>query len=173
MKTNAPINADPRRCQHKAAPTIFEATGKSLSGVIIAVAWGFFAVAISGYLYFDAKKYFEHLWTNPDAYLILGLGFGLGICGLIISGILIAIIQEQLRIATELDREIITALGMITDKWVNESGEACSIGYQFSYMGSLWVGTKQTLRTEYDQRQIGDSVKIRFLPLNPSISRIQ
>ena len=139
--------------------------------VIFAVAWGFFAVAISGYLYFDEEKYFEHLWTNPDAHLILGLA--LGICGLIITGILIAQTREQLRIARELEQKIITAPGMITDKWVDESGETCCVGYQFSYMGSMWVGKKQTLRTEYDKRQIGDSVAIRFLPHNPSISRIQ
>jgi len=177
-RDNKSRDSDPRRCQQAAAPTMREARSYYLFVIaLLAVGWGFFVVGLVWL--FNKAKPLENLWTGTQANLtelcIKGsIVAGWGLLFLFSTLVLYTSAREQLRIASELEREGITAPGAIIDKWTARGeGTSYFVGYRFNYMGNTWVGRDIVKSSSYNQLQIGDSVVIYFLPRNPRVSRTE
>ncbi len=129
---------------------------------------------------FNEAKPLENLGTITQANLVwlcFGGSFcgGLGLLVLFSTLFLGASARELLRVAHEIEREGITAPGVIIDKWIDKGGEftAHFVGYRFSHRGDQWVGRDVVKPTIYKKLQIGDNLAICFLPRNPRVSRIE
>lgn len=169
MHQNKPVSFDPRRCQHKEPMTVYGAREYYIGMVIIITfILGFFAYLLRNFVK-------ESMW--PDALIvIIWSGFPLfPVTGLFSNA------KKQLRIAEEFKINGINVQGMIVDKWEwkgssweGYEGELYTfVGYNFSYLGRLWTGRKIADSSPYNKLQIGDCVTIRFLPSDPSISRME
>jgi hypothetical protein len=82
---------------------------------------------------------------------------------------------KQLWVSIEFVQKAITVQGVIVGKWEEAASEGSLsyVGYQFSYMGEIWVGKQRAESYPHNIRKIGDSVLISFLPSNPNISRME
>ncbi len=90
--------------------------------------------------------------------------------------ILTSYAKSQIRIAKALEWDGIDEQCVIIDKWTEDDiewGNSYFIGYRFSYMGETWVGKHHVNSSStYNRAQLGVSVTVRFLPLDPTISKL-
>lgn len=135
--------------------------------VIISAGWGIFITILVRQLSLEKM---QDLFCNPF-WILAALGT---LSGLFITAMLLKHAREILRIAQQLEREGVTASGMIVDKWLQESGAGtrCHLVFCFSYMNNIWIGEQLAISAPYQQLQVGDCVTTRFLHHNPRISRI-
>ncbi|NOU22412.1 MAG: hypothetical protein HOO93_11630 [Methyloglobulus sp.] len=163
MHKNEPNNADPRHCHIKEPKTVYDAKQYCLGIVILSTfVLGFFVLRIFVTAPTGFQAFMEDNWGCLALFVIMG--------------VVITEAKKRLRKAKEFEKNGITVQGMIVDKWEDTGceGEVYTyVGYSFNYLDSLWAGKKNADSSPYNKLQIGDCVTIRFLPGDPSISKIE
>lgn len=173
MHKNKPGRSDSKYYEQAASlcMTMHDARlGCLLLVAFLSVGWGVYVALLFGNS--NEGISLGNLWANFDSHPVFFLVYG--IFGAFITVSLIAGHQDVMRIASELELQGITIKGVIIDRWVESEGEGgCYfVGYQFSYMDSIFAGKQRAASYPYNKLQIGDSVEIRFLPRNPLISLV-
>ncbi len=161
MRIKNPGCSDPRQCKHYyGIPTVREAIGECWAmAPFIAFGWAFFVI----YPFYSGEA---------DAHPIFF--FFMIIVAVSGTGQGIAFALSELRIAREAEAHgTVIAQGVIIERWAEpaaEWGEDNYVGYQFDYMGNVWIGKGRVFT---DKLQIGDSVSVRFLSSDPTVSVMQ
>jgi hypothetical protein len=106
-----------------------------------------------------------------------GLWLGTAIFGLIglILLILVAKLFKELRLARELDRDGVTAAGVVKDKWVSvddSDPENTSTYHYVSYQFGDQT-YRQDNQAAYEHLEIGSPVTVRYLPRDRNIARLE
>jgi hypothetical protein len=106
-------------------------------------------------------------------------GFGIGISLCVVFGGLILMNAHKWHLANKLDEKGLIARGTIIDLWEGDGSGHYHVAYRFELSLPSAESTQQFVIQQsinfslYRQLQVDSKVRVRFLPGNPNVSRME